>query len=192
MNYKKEQPLLFDKIILDKAVQLLAQRNYTELELNQKLWLFFSKKLSRQMSSAFNQSEYDYSYSQHDDFSLNLKNKISEIVCYCQQKNWLNEEDFVADYIAMRQRKGFGCKRIELELKQKGVKPEIIRSKLINLSSQKTSLEQITNLIQRRYGVINVSDMKQRQKIHRFLLNRGFSHQLIQRLYNASLDEDRQ
>jgi regulatory protein len=190
MNYKKEQHLLFDKVILDKAVQLLAQRNHSEFELSQKLWIFFSKKLSRQTKSAFNQFEYDYCSHQNDDFSLSLKNKIAEVVGYCQQKNWLNEENFVADYIAMRQRKGFGYKRIELELRQKGVKPEIIHSQLVNLSSQKQSLEQLTNLIQHRYGMINLSDMKQRQKIHRFLLNRGFSHQIIQRFYDISFEDD--
>lgn len=188
MNYNKEQHLSFDKIILDKAVQLLAQRNHSRVELTQKLWCFFEKKLSRQKKTHFNQSVYNYFY-EDENFSLNLKNKIADVVCYCQRKNWLNEQNFVIDYIAMRQRKGFGYKRIELELKQKGIKSEIIQSHLVNLSSQKKLLEQLRNLIQRRYGLIDTSDIKQRQKVHRFLLNRGFTHQNIKHLY-ASFDSD--
>ena len=85
------------KPALQVAVDLLARREHTVLELSRKL-----------QQRGFGAEEIDAA--------------IDKL----QAKNLLSEERFTESYINMRRRKGYGPLRIEQELRQRGVGDELI------------------------------------------------------------------
>lgn len=166
----------WDKAILNKAVQLLAQRNHSEVELKQKLWRYFSIKIVK------SNSRMPLNMSCPLLLPDQLKIKIHDAIKFCQKKNWHDEKEFVTTYATARQRRGYGYKRIERELKARGVQEALIHSILPKQETPENLLI-MADLVQKRYGAINTSDKKQKQKIYRFLLNRGLSLQNVNNVY---------
>lgn len=82
---------------LAKAMKLLARRDHSVRELQQKLKLH---------------------YSIHE---------IDSVIERCLQENWLNDARFAESYIRSRSACGYGPLRVALELQQKGVEKETIR-----------------------------------------------------------------
>jgi len=82
---------------LAKAMKLLARRDHSVRELQQKLKPY---------------------YPAHD---------IDNVIERCLQENWLNDVRFAESYIRSRSSSGYGPLRIALELQQKGVEKETIR-----------------------------------------------------------------
>lgn len=82
---------------LAKAMKLLARRDHSVRELQQKLKPY---------------------YPTHE---------IENVIERCLQENWLNDARFAESYIRSRSSGGYGPLRIALELQQKGVEKETIR-----------------------------------------------------------------
>ncbi|WP_392566910.1 regulatory protein RecX [Utexia brackfieldae] len=168
---------------MDKAVQLLAQRNHSKLELKKKLTLFFTKK-NRPLSSKTDPFlDEDTLLSSH----MSLIKQIDQAIDYCHERKWLDDYAFAAVYIEMRSKRGFGYKRIIMELNQRGITNDVAMTFFAQNESD-TVLKKMSEVIEKKYGKIDKFDIKQRQKIYRFLLSRGFSQQNVNSIY--SLIED--
>jgi regulatory protein len=85
---------------LAKAMKLLARRDHSVRELQQKLKPY---------------------YPTHE---------IASVIERCLQDNWLNDARFAESYIRSRSASGYGPLRLALELQQKGVEKETIRCAL--------------------------------------------------------------
>jgi regulatory protein len=90
--------------VLAKAMKLLARRDHSVYELQQKLKPYYPD------------------------------NEVNDTVEHCLQKNWLNDARFAESYIRSRSSAGYGALRIALELQQKGVSKETIRCAFIEES----------------------------------------------------------
>lgn len=153
---------VIDKSFLNKAMLSLAQRSYSSNELTQKLFTFFSSQ-----SSPYSPS----------DLMLQCK----AVVDYCIERNWIDDSQYISEYIDMRCRKGCGSNRIIAELKQKGLPVDLIRSILNEKIIDWVGLAKIQ--IEKKYRQIDKHDVKQRTKIFQFLIYRGFNHHDIQLAY---------
>ncbi|MEX3175513.1 RecX family transcriptional regulator, partial [Serratia quinivorans] len=55
---------------------------------------------------------------------------IEQVIAYCYQHNWLDDQRFARRYIGSRSRKGYGAQRIRSDLMQKGVDKELTQAAL--------------------------------------------------------------
>ena len=56
---------------------------------------------------------------------------IEEVICYLKEKNLLDDQKFAKEWANYSIKKGFSRKRVEQELRKKGVEEEIITNTLI-------------------------------------------------------------
>lgn len=174
--------MLDDKIILHKAVQLLAQRDYSEFDLHKKLELYVKRQIIKATQKSRDNSSPLVTLSEYTiEIPENLKQKIANAVVYCQNHQWLDDHSYVEKYVRMRSRSGYGRNRIVLELKQKGL-PSVLVDNIINESNIDWFAIAVQQLNKKFKSVIK-QDLKQKAKIYRFLLSRGFLPEEVHHVY---------
>ena len=91
----------------------------------------------------------------------------------------LNDERFAEMYLNSRARKGFGPKKIEMELYSKKVDSMLIGNAI---EAYESWIENAENELQKKFKGIQPTDYKSKMKQKQFLFNRGFSAQIIERI----------
>lgn len=112
------------------------------------------------------------------DFS---KEDIDDAISSCEQFDYINDERTAQVYIRELKRKGYGKKRIQLELNKKGLKGTRILSildKSVSENDEREGAERILNKNIKRFER-EKDCLKRRDKIFRFLNARGFSREVI-------------
>ncbi len=160
--------------LLKRATSLLAQRDYSEWELR--------RKLTRQSSwkKGENGRSPTYSINNIDKEIVETPNThqyIDQVIEYCYQHNWLDDRRFAEQFIYSRSNKGYGPRRIILELQQKGVTKSIIEQTLQESNIQWKKLAE--SVVQKKFGKKINNDMKNKVKIANFLIYRGFDPRLF-------------
>ena len=158
-----------NKLILAKAVQLLAQRDHSSYELTRKLTLFFSKKIK------CIEDDYPEELSQ-------LKIQIEHVIKHCTHQHWMDDEQYIEKYIFMRANKGYGKYKISLELKQRGLSFDL-NKKLLNIADINWSEIAYQQLL-KKFKVIDSKNNQQKQKVVQFLTSRGFTQNDIKTAYS--------
>ena len=158
-----------NKLILAKAVQLLAQRDHSSYELTRKLTLFFSKKIKCV------EDDYPEELSQ-------LKIQIEHVIKHCTHQHWMDDEQYIEKYIFMRANKGYGKYKISLELKQRGLSSDL-NKKLLNIADINWSEIAYQQLL-KKFKVIDSKNNQQKQKVVQFLTSRGFTQNDIKTAYS--------
>ncbi|MBI0113119.1 MULTISPECIES: regulatory protein RecX [Gilliamella] len=158
-----------NKLILAKAVQLLAQRDHSSYELSRKLTLFFSKKIK------CIEDDYPEELSQ-------LKIQIEHVIKYCTHQHWMDDEQYIEKYIFMRANKGYGKYKISLELKQRGLSSDL-NKKLLNLADINWSEIAYQQLL-KKFKLIDPKNNQQKQKVAQYLTSRGFTPGDIKTVYS--------
>lgn len=106
--------------------------------------------------------------------------EINELLEEFKEKNWQSDVRFAESYSRSRWLKGFGPVRIQLELQARGVDSSINDV----LDEQPDWTELLRNLHSKKYGRQAPNDLKERAKRTRFLLYKGYSHEMINQLFN--------
>ena len=158
-----------NKLILAKAVQLLAQRDHSSYELTRKLTLFFSKKIK------CIEDDYPEELSQ-------LKIQIEHVIKHCTHQHWMDDEQYIEKYIFMRANKGYGRYKISLELKQRGLSSDI-NKKLLSLADINWAEIAYQQLL-KKFKLIDPKNNQQKQKVVQFLISRGFTQSDIKTMYS--------
>ncbi|MCX8578072.1 regulatory protein RecX [Gilliamella sp. CG13] len=158
-----------NKSILNKAVQLLAQRDHSSYKLNQKLTLFFAKKIKS------SDEEYHEQYHQ-------LSSEINDVIEYCIEQNWMNDAQYIEKYITMRANKGYGKYRIALELKQRGLATDLSRE-ILNNSDINWSEIAHQQLI-KKFKQIDPKNKPLWYKNIQFLTTRGYTQDDVKNVYS--------
>ncbi|OCG60908.1 hypothetical protein A9G41_04455 [Gilliamella sp. Nev5-1] len=158
-----------NKSMLNKAVQLLAQRNHSSYELSQKIASFFIKKLQ------YTDEEY------HDQLTK-LKIEIQYIIEYCIKQNWINDEQYIENYIVMRAQKGYGKYKIAMELKQRGLPVDLSRQllQIADINWGNMAYEQLLKKLKQ----IDCKNNNNKQKGMQFLMTRGYTQDDIKTAYD--------
>ena len=93
--------------------------------------------------------------------------------------NILDDERFAEMYLNARARKGFGPKKIEMELYSKKVDPIFISNAI---EAYESWIENAENELKKKFKGIEPIDYKSKMKQKQFLFNRGFSTQIMERI----------
>ena len=138
-------------IVYNKALDLVSRREHSRHELRQKL----NKRFPETMPI------------------------IEEVLDKLVLNNILDDERFVEMYLNARARKGFGPKKIEMELYSKKVDSILIGSAI---EAYESWTENAENELKKKFKGIKPTDYKSKMKQKQFLFNRGFSTQIIERI----------
>ncbi|SMF07401.1 regulatory protein [Alteromonadaceae bacterium Bs31] len=144
------------KAIYDKALRLLARREYSERELRQ--------KLPQKMEGSQEQ----------------IYSELDEIIARLQSLGYQSDERFAFSYARMRQSKGFGAERISLELGEKGVATELVAQALAALEEKWPDI--IGEAWQKKFKS-PPADYAEKAKQQNFLRYRGFRYADIEQLF---------
>ena len=139
------------KLVYNKALDLVSRREHSCHELIQKLNKRFPETLPI------------------------IEAVIEKLVA----NNILNDERFAEMYLNSRARKGFGPKKIEIELNSKKVDPLLIANAIAEYESW---VENAKNELFKKFKGIKPTDYKSKMKQKQFLFNRGFNTQIIEQI----------
>ncbi len=139
------------QLIYNKALDLISLREHSRYELMQKL----NKRYPE------------------------TRPLIEEVLDKLIVNNILDDERFAEMYINSRARKGFGPKKIEMELSSKHVESFIISS---SLEAYDNWIENAKKELLKKFKGIVPRDYQSKIKQKQFLFNRGFSTQIIDKV----------
>lgn len=94
-----------------------------------------------------------------------------------RDENLQSDQRYLEAYVRFRRNKGFGPLKIEAELYGKGLDSGLVRECLYSEENDWQVL--CRQALEKRFPVINISNVKERAKCERFLLQRGFMHESI-------------
>ena len=115
-------------------------------------------------------------------------NEIIELVIeYLKEYHYLDDMQFSIDYINSR-KNNKGLKVLLFELKNKGVCEDVLEEVKEEFSDMETDAV-IRRLISKKGIDPNTEDRKQREKLYRFLLSRGFSYSDISNVISDLKEE---
>lgn len=148
--------------LLDRAVRILAVRDHSEQELR--------RKLAAPVMGKNGPEEIDATAEDYD-----------RVIAWCYEHQYLDDDRFVARFIASRSRKGYGPVRIRQELNQKGIARESTEKAMRECDIAWGELARDQAI--RKYGEPLPREFAEKVKIQRFLLYRGFLMEDIQDIW---------
>ncbi|MYM29874.1 regulatory protein [Duganella sacchari] len=111
---------------------------------------------------------------------------VEALLDFLEKNNWLSQERF-SESLIHRRASRYGNSRIVAELQSHGVNGEALQELKSTLAD--TELARAQEIWQRKFGVV-ATDPLVRNKHIRFLLQRGFSQRVVQKVIKgADLDE---
>lgn len=150
----------FNKCLI-VAIRILARRDHSCSELTQKL-------VARGFS----------------------KESVYQVICECQRRNYLDDAHYASSYARRLHNKGYGWRRIEQMLADKGLDRKLIHDSLADYWQERIQVQGCRQALRKknpkRPG--NESFEKARAKIYRFLYQRGFSPAIILRVLGEDFD----
>jgi regulatory protein len=146
-------------------------------------------KLHPSRKRAFNTSLRILTRRDHSQYELVRKLKqrgfstedIDDAISACKRFDYINDERTARVHIRQLKRKGYGKKRIQLELKKKGLKGTRMQSildKSVSETDEREGAERILKKNIKRFER-EKDRLKRRGKIYRFLHARGFLQGVI-------------
>lgn len=149
-----------------RALRYLAQREYSRRELEQKL---SARKDSGVMAEL-----------------AELTEELTEVLDRLEQQGFLSEQRMV-EQVARTRRSRFGGQRIIHELKAKGIDDHLIDG--IRPALKENELEAALNIWRKKFDHPPAT-REERAKQIRFMMNRGFSMETIQRVLSQANEEN--
>ncbi len=145
--------------ILNYALRLLNRRDYPEKEIWEKLIKKFGDKETQE---------------------------IEAVITYLKEKRFVDDERYSENYAYFKLKRGYGKRRIEHELKNKGIDEKLIQNAIDG------ACEQAEDVFLKRLKQLEGKKRK-RAKLYQFMLRRGFESEKIMELlnkYEVKDDED--
>lgn len=101
---------------------------------------------------------------------------IAETLRFLKEKNFADDEVFARAWVNSRLLKNFGARRIEQELRLKGVPEPIINTQIKTVLADRPEEAVIEKLAKTRLSRIREEDpRKAKRKVYAYLVRRGFS-----------------
>jgi len=141
-------------IIRYKAMSLLARREHSFFELSQKLTERFPENIEI----------------------------VGGVVAALKNQNLQSDKRFSEMLVATRTRRGYGPVRIQLELKQRGVKIDLIKLALTESDADWFQLAKM--VMKKKYGLSECDQFDDMVKRKNFLKYRGFKSDHIAACFN--------
>lgn len=132
-----------------QALNWLSRRDYSEAQLYQ--------RLCRQGGAA-------------DD--------VAQVISWCKQENYLNQQRYLAMLVRSRANKGYGLNYIMQECRQQQISAQQLHACITELGIDWFALA--AQQYQKKYGGQAAADYKDKLKRMAYLQRRGFSNEQIQ------------
>ena len=111
-----------------------------------------------------------------------------QAVTYLLENNWLSDQRFCEVFIRSKISRGQGLNRIQYELVQKGISQRLIEQSLSALEiNWQAQCDEITR--RKMESAVLENNLKDRQKLERFLRYRGFSGEQIRKSINQYINK---
>ena len=130
------------------------------------------------LASRREHSRYELMYKLNKRFSETMP-IIEEVLDKLTLNNILDDERFAEMYLNSRARKGFGPKKIEMELYSKKVDSLLVGNAIEAYESWRENAE---NQLKKKFKGVKPTDYQSKMKQKQFLFNRGFSSQIIEQI----------
>ena len=121
-----------------------------------------------------------------DDIIQAQLEELEQVVAWCIENRYLDDNRFVGQFIASRSRKGYGPARIRQELSQKGIARQVVDQAMRECDIDWVSFAR--EQAQRKYGEPLPSAFTEKVKVQRFLLYRGYLMEDIQEIWRNFAD----
>ncbi|WP_038914466.1 recombination regulator RecX [Dickeya zeae] len=164
--------------VLRYAMNVLAVRDHSEMELRRKIAAYLQSNLE---CENLEREALEGESTERCAVLSEFDTQVEQAVFSCRQQGWLDDERYAQRYISSRSRKGYGRQRICSELSQRGIDKSIQRVAL-----QSCDIDwylQAQAVANRKFGSPLPTSWQERAKVQRYLLYRGFSHDEIQSIY---------
>lgn len=144
---------------LNTALRILTRRDHSKHELSQKL----------------KARGYD-------------EDVIDDVISECQRFDYINDERTAQSVIRRLQRKGYGRKRIQIELNSKGLTGKHIQVVLLKRTSEADECQFAKKILHKHARRFDreKDELKRKDKIYRFLYQRGYSKTVISQFVNGA------
>lgn len=110
-------------------------------------------------------------------FSASL---ISDTLIFLKGKDFLNDKAFARAWVESRLKKSYGLKKLEHELRDKGIAQKIIAGELRKAQKDYNEQEVVARLAEEKFSKLkDIAPEKAKQRIWAYLLRRGFSPEMI-------------
>ncbi len=112
---------------------------------------------------------------------------IEKVVLECQRLDYVDDNRTSRVYIRQLMRKGYGAKRIRVELERKGLSERPDQGVISQMISDIDELEVAGRIFKKNIKRFEreIDPRKRKNKIYRFLLARGFSSETIRKLIKS-------
>ncbi len=124
-----------------------------------------------------------------EEISKKLKEKkfsdiiVTDFVRWLKEKKYLDDQQFVREWIESRKRKGYSEKLIRWELKRKGIVGQNIESEISGQEQILSDKEVAKKLVEKKMKQCkNLEPLKFKQKVQSLLLRRGFPWEIIEEI----------
>jgi regulatory protein len=109
---------------------------------------------------------------------------VEAVVVYLERLGYINDRQFAEQWAAGRVRlRGFGSRRIEQELRNKGIGRDIIAEALSGVFGTETELETARGAAEKKLNTMNSMDGEtRRRRLVGFLERKGFSFETIRKV----------
>ncbi len=153
-------------------MQLLALRDYSRQEMEQRLLRWLQAQHAKNALGAGAEPDSDDSGSGLDEDALlqQYRSAIAEVLDSMQDKGYLSDQR-AAQAVAQRRASQFGVLRIQQELKTKGIAPELAQDLLDSLRG--SEVVRAHAVWKKRFGQLPAT-LAERSKQTRYLASRGF------------------
>ena len=164
MTDKPAIPVTFARL-LDRATRILAMRDHSEAE--------FRRKMAQSSARAA---------MRNDEPAEAIPDALMEqVVAWCYEHSWLDDNRFAQRYVNSRSRKGYGPQRIRIELAQKGIGRELAETVLGDAEIDWSA--QALDAAERKFGLPLPQEWQQKAKVLRYLQTKGFFMEDIQAIF---------
>lgn len=104
---------------------------------------------------------------------------MAQVLDALEAQGLLSDERFAENYVSYRQRKGYGPRRIQVELKERGISAELMEPWLD--MNDPDWFDRMKKVAKRKFGGLPARDQKEQARRARFLEYRGFQQSQIRR-----------
>ena len=146
-----------------RALRFLALREHSRLEL--------SRKLSRFVGKAEAETEAE----------AEAPGALDRLLDDLERDGWLSDQRFAEQWVASRSNR-FGDARIRQELRARGIEADKAAPPLKANGLENSEYARAFELWRRRYGGEAAVDLNERARQTRFLMQRGFSGEVVSRI----------
>ncbi|HEY0720459.1 MAG TPA: regulatory protein RecX [Gammaproteobacteria bacterium] len=115
---------------------------------------------------------------------------IDSVVELLMAERLLSDERFVDAFVRSRSNRGYGPRRIEAELRERGISDELSDERIAAGPSEEETdwVARAAEVRCKKFGEELPSDFQERAKQMRYLEYRGFTHEQIRRVFKGNND----